>query len=42
MADASLDPLMEMVQRVLDGQRGLREEVGEIKSRLGRLEIVEA
>jgi hypothetical protein len=38
MVDVSLNPLQEMVQRVLDSQRETREDVREIKARLGRLE----
>ncbi|AUB81124.1 hypothetical protein [Candidatus Thiodictyon syntrophicum] len=38
MPDASLELLMTMVQRVLDSQREVREDVREIKTRLGRLE----
>jgi peptidoglycan hydrolase CwlO-like protein len=38
MIDVSLDPLQQMVQRVLDSQRETREDVREIKARLGRLE----
>ena len=38
MPDASLELLMTMVQRVLDSQREAREDVREIKTRLGRLE----
>ncbi len=38
MADVSLDLLQQMVQRVLDSQRETREDVREIKARLGRLE----
>jgi hypothetical protein len=38
MADASLDLFQQMIQRVLDSQREAREDVREIKSRLGRLE----
>ena len=36
--EASLELLMQMVQRVLDAQRETREDVREIKTRLGRLE----
>ena len=39
MAEPSpLDLLMQMVQKVLDGQKDIREDVREIKTRLGRLE----
>jgi hypothetical protein len=38
MVDVSLNLLQEMVQRVLDSQRETREDVREIKARLGRLE----
>lgn len=38
MPDPSLDQLMQMVQRVLDSQRETREDVREIKNRIGRLE----
>jgi hypothetical protein len=38
MPEASLDLLMQMVQRVLDAQRESREDIREIKTRLGRLE----
>jgi hypothetical protein len=38
MADPNLEWLMPMVQRVLDNQREMREDVREIKTRLGRLE----
>jgi hypothetical protein len=38
MPDASLDLLMQMVQKVLDVQRESREDIREIKTRLGRLE----
>jgi hypothetical protein len=37
MADVRLDLLQQMVQRVLDSQRETREDVREIKARLGRL-----
>jgi predicted nuclease with TOPRIM domain len=36
--EASLDLLMQMVQKVLDAQRESREDIREIKTRLGRLE----
>jgi len=36
--EGSLELLMQMVQRVLDAQRETREDVREIKTRLGRLE----
>ena len=38
MAAVSLDLVQQMVQRVLDSQRETREDVREIKTRLGRLE----
>lgn len=38
MAEPTLDLLMQMVQRVLDSQRETREDIREIKARLGRLE----
>jgi len=38
MPEASLDLLMQMVQKVLDVQRESREDIREIKTRLGRLE----
>jgi hypothetical protein len=38
MPEASLDLLMQMVQKVLDAQRESREDIREIKTRLGRLE----
>lgn len=38
MAEPKLDLLMQMVQRVLDGQKDIREDLREIKARLGRLE----
>lgn len=38
MPEGSLELLMQMVQRVLDAQRETREDVREIKTRLGRLE----
>jgi hypothetical protein len=38
MPAASLDLLMQMVQKVLDLQRESREDMREIKTRLGRLE----
>ena len=38
MPEASLDLLMQMVQEVLDVQRESREDIHEIKTRLGRLE----
>ncbi|BCX81411.1 hypothetical protein MIT9_P0989 [Methylomarinovum caldicuralii] len=38
MAEANLELLMQMVQKVLDNQREMREDIREIKSRLGRLE----
>ena len=38
MSEASLERLMVMVQKVLDGQREMREDIREIKTRLGRLE----
>jgi len=36
--EASLELLMQMVQKILDGQRDIREDLREIKTRLGRLE----
>lgn len=38
MPEASLELLMTMVQKVLDAQRESREDIREIKTRLGRLE----
>jgi predicted nuclease with TOPRIM domain len=38
MAEPGLKSLKQMVQRVLDSQRETREDVREIKTRLGRLE----
>ena len=38
MPEASLDSLMQMVQKALDGQRDIREDVRVINTRLGRLE----
>ncbi len=38
MAEANPGLLMQMVQKVLDGQRDIREDIREIKTRLGRLE----
>ncbi len=38
MAELNLELLMQMVQKVLDNQREMREDMREIKSRLGRLE----
>ena len=38
MPEASLDRSMQMVQKVLDTQRDAREDIREIKTRLGRLE----
>ncbi len=38
MVDIGLELLQQMVQRVLDSQRETREDVREIKARLGRLE----
>lgn len=38
MAEPSLELLMQMVQKVLDGQRDLREDMREVKARMGRLE----
>jgi hypothetical protein len=38
MPEPSLDLLMQMVQRVLDSQRETREDIREIKTRIGRLE----
>jgi peptidoglycan hydrolase CwlO-like protein len=38
MVEPSLEPLTQMVQRVLDSQRETREDIREIKTRLGRLE----
>jgi hypothetical protein len=38
MPDVSLELIQQMLQRVLDSQRETREDVREIKSRLGRLE----
>jgi len=36
--EVGMDLLMQMVQKVLDGQKDIREDVREIKTRLGRLE----
>jgi len=38
MPEPSLELLMQMVQRVLDGQKDLRDDMREVKTRLGRLE----
>lgn len=38
IAEVGLDLIQQMLQRVLDSQRETREDVREIKSRLGRLE----
>jgi hypothetical protein len=38
MREPSLELMMEMVQKVLDSERETREDVREIKIRLGRLE----
>lgn len=38
MPEPSRDLLMQMVQRVLDSQRETREDIREIKTRIGRLE----
>lgn len=38
MAEPSLELPMQMVQKVLDSQRESREDIREIKTRLGRLE----
>jgi len=38
VTEPSLEPLMQMVQRVLDSQRETREDIGEVKTRLQRLE----
>lgn len=38
MAEPSLELLMQLTQNVLDNQRETREDVREIKTRLGRLE----
>ncbi len=38
MPEASLEPLTHMVEKVLDTQRQSREDIREIKTRLGRLE----
>ncbi len=38
MAELNLELLRQMVQKVLDNQREMREDMREIKSRLGRLE----
>jgi hypothetical protein len=38
MPDPSLELSMQMVQKVLDNQRDVRDDVREIKARLGRLE----
>lgn len=38
MPEASLELLVQMVQKVLDAQRESREDIREIKTRLGRLE----
>ena len=37
MPEPNLELLMQMVQKVLDSQRDVREDVREIKTRLGRL-----
>lgn len=37
MAEPSLELLMQLIQRVLDSQRETREDIREIKARLGRL-----
>jgi hypothetical protein len=38
MPEPTLDLLMQMVQRVLDSQRETREDIREVKVRIGRLE----
>ena len=38
MPEPTLELLMQMFQKVLDSQREMREDVREIKTRLGRLE----
>lgn len=38
MPEPNLELLMQMIQKVLDSQRETREDVREIKTRLGRLE----
>ena len=37
LPEPNLELLMQMVQRVLDGQQDIREDVREIKTRLGRM-----
>lgn len=39
MADVSLEMIQTMVQRVLDGQSQLREDMGDVKRRLTSLEM---
>ena len=38
MLEASHEPPMELMQKIMDSQRETREDVREIKARLGRLE----
>jgi hypothetical protein len=38
MVEPSLELLMQLIQKVLDSQRETREDIREIKARLGRLE----
>jgi hypothetical protein len=38
MSEITLEPLGQMVQRVLDNQREGREDLREVKTRIGRLE----
>lgn len=38
MAEPTLDLVQALIQRVLDNQREMREDIREVKSRLGRIE----
>ncbi len=39
MPEPSLELLMQLMQKVLDNQREMREDIREIKNRLGRLDF---